>query len=50
MPESTKVMVPDDEEIGFLRRFSPISSFPNQVGVYLMMENFMCKMAANNIR
>ena len=42
--------VPCDEEIDFLRRFSPISSFPNQVGLQMMVENFMSKMAANNIQ
>jgi len=42
--------VPRDEEIDFLRSFSPISSFPNQVGVQLMVENFLRKMTANGIQ
>lgn len=32
--------VPDDEEINFLRHFSPASSLPNQVATQLSMEHF----------
>ena len=42
--------VPCDEEIDFLRSFSPSSSLPNQVGTQLMVENFMRKMVANNVQ
>ena len=42
--------VPYDEEIDFLRRFSPISSFPNKVGTQLMADNFMSKMATSNLK
>jgi glutaconate CoA-transferase subunit B len=33
--------VPHDEEIDFLRRFSPASSLPNQVAMQLSMEHFI---------
>ena len=40
--------VPDDEEIDFLRRFSPASSLPNQVATQLSMEHFKRQAMAEN--
>jgi glutaconate CoA-transferase, subunit B len=38
--------IPTDEEIMFIRKLSPISSFPNTVGTKLSTEHFMSQAAA----
>jgi len=42
--------VPDDEEIDFLRRFSPPSSFPNQVATQLSLEHFRRQAMAETLK
>jgi glutaconate CoA-transferase subunit B len=42
--------VPYDEEIDFLRLFSPANSLPNQVALHLTEEHLMRQMATNNMK
>lgn len=42
--------VPDDEEIDFLRRFSPTNSFPNQVATQLSLEHFKRQALAETMK
>ncbi len=42
--------VPNDEEINFLRRFSPVSSFPNQVATQLSREHFRRQAMAETLK
>jgi len=42
--------VPNDEEINFLRRFSPVSSLPNQVATQLSTEHFRKQAMAETLK
>ena len=42
--------VPNDEEIDYLRRFSPASSLPNQVATQLSVEHFMRQAMAESTK
>jgi len=42
--------VPNDEEINFLRRFSPVSSLPNQVATQLSTEHFRKQAMAGTLK